>query len=205
MMRNCTISGKSALLGGGLYDISSISTKAFNVIIANSPGGGDCVNPGPFLASLTNSLLGSSCGTASPTNIISVDPLLGPLADNGGPTRTFALLTGSPAINGGAASNVSVPIVLTTDQRGVGYSRRCSPGVPAFASVDIGAFEAHESTDVSPPTVAPSQSPVANGTGWNNSDVTVIWKAGISTITIVGTGASGSHSIALKLTIPRED
>jgi len=168
------------------------------------------VNPGPVFASLTNSLLGTSCGTASPTNIISIDPLLGPLADNGGPTRTFALLTGSPAINGGAVSNVSVPIILTTDQRGVGYSRRCSPGVPAFASVDIGAFEAHESTDASPPTAAPSQSPVANGTGWNNSDVTVIWNwsdcgAGIDYASTTTSSTSSGEGSSLTLTANGKD
>jgi Dockerin type I domain len=59
------------------------------------------------------------------------DPLFGPLANNGGPTATIALRPGSPAINAG-----SNPAGLTTDQRGLGFTR-------AFgASVDIGAFEA---------------------------------------------------------------
>jgi parallel beta-helix repeat protein len=60
-----------------------------------------------------------------------VDPMLGPLADNGGPTETCALLPGSPAINHG-----SNPANLTTDQRGSGFARKCG-----IAS-DIGAFEA---------------------------------------------------------------
>ncbi|MDX2038337.1 MAG: choice-of-anchor Q domain-containing protein [Isosphaeraceae bacterium] len=54
-----------------------------------------------------------------------IDPRLGPLADNGGPTRTMALLEGSPAINAGVADG------LTHDQRGESFT-----GVP-----DIGAVE----------------------------------------------------------------
>ena len=66
------------------------------------------------------------------------DPLLGPLQDNGGPTRTHALLMGSPAIDagnsGGCTDNLGA--ALTSDQRGqprplAGHGR-----------CDIGAYEA---------------------------------------------------------------
>src|SRR5262249_50085455 len=60
-----------------------------------------------------------------------IDPSLGPLANNGGPTRTHALLSGSVAINHG--DNASVPPGVTTDQRGF---LRIAGGV-----VDIGAYE----------------------------------------------------------------
>jgi hypothetical protein len=56
------------------------------------------------------------------------DPKLGPLADNGGPTLTMALLPGSPAIDAGNTS-----LAPATDQRG--FSR------PAGLAADIGAFE----------------------------------------------------------------
>ena len=46
-------------------------------------------------------------------NLVGVDPKLGPLQSNGGPTPTMALLPGSPAIDAG-----SNPLGLTTDQRG---------------------------------------------------------------------------------------
>ncbi len=59
-----------------------------------------------------------------------IDPQLGPLADNGGPTQTFALLTGSPAIDAG-----SNPAALTSDQRGGNFFR------VSGAAADIGAFE----------------------------------------------------------------
>ena len=57
-----------------------------------------------------------------------VDPKLGPLQDNGGPTKTHALLEGSPAI--GAGDQESAP---ETDQRGVAR--------PQGEGSDIGAYE----------------------------------------------------------------
>jgi hypothetical protein len=56
------------------------------------------------------------------------------LANNGGPTRTHALVAGSPALNAG--NNSHLPTDMPFDQRGTGFSRMVS-GI-----VDIGAFEA---------------------------------------------------------------
>lgn len=67
-------------------------------------------------------------------NIIGVDPLLGPLANNGGPTRTHALLPGSPAIDAG---NPAIPKPPPTDQRGF-------PRIVG-AAVDLGAVEQQQS------------------------------------------------------------
>jgi hypothetical protein len=72
-------------------------------------------------------------GTSSvevPPDTISADPRLGALADNGGATRTHALLSGSPAIDTGANASR-----LGYDQRGAGFPREKGAGV------DIGAFE----------------------------------------------------------------
>ena len=55
-----------------------------------------------------------------------VDPLLGPLADNGGPTLTHALLPGSPAINSGFTTEPA-------DQRGFSLLNT--------ANLDMGSFE----------------------------------------------------------------
>jgi hypothetical protein len=63
-------------------------------------------------------------------NIYGVNPMLGPLANNGGPTQTMALETGSPAINAGDPDTAGLP---ATDQRGL-------PRVVG-GRVDIGAFE----------------------------------------------------------------
>jgi hypothetical protein len=65
-----------------------------------------------------------------------IDPKLGPLADNGGPTQTHALLAGSPAIGtGNAAAMAGVGDVPLFDQRGAPYGRVVG------SRIDIGAFE----------------------------------------------------------------
>jgi hypothetical protein len=66
------------------------------------------------------------------TDLLGVDPLLGPLADNGGPTQTHALLAGSPAIDAGDPNPVDPP---EWDQRGPGFPRIVN------GRIDIGAFE----------------------------------------------------------------
>jgi hypothetical protein len=68
-------------------------------------------------------------------NVLGVDPLLGPLQDNGGPTLTHALLHASPAIDQGSLGG------LATDQRGAGRPMD-DPTIPDAADgSDIGAFE----------------------------------------------------------------
>ena len=90
-------------------------------------------------AGLTNGVNGNHLGTAgSPIN-----PLLGPLQNNGGPTETMALLPGSPALNAGSTTGVPA-----TDQRGL---PRVVNGL-----VDIGAWQ-HQ-----PPTVVQAASAASN-------------------------------------------
>jgi predicted outer membrane repeat protein len=144
----CTLSGNSASSGGG--GIASDGTLTLNnSIVANSTSGGDVSNSGTLTGS--HNLIEDDSGGLSDT--ITGDPKLGPLADNGGPTKTFALLPGSPAINAG--DNVlaadSHGISLTTDQRGAGFARIVG------AHVDIGAFEAPNSA----PTLAAPASAIA--------------------------------------------
>ncbi len=69
-----------------------------------------------------------SCNPNGTTDQSFTDALLGPLADNGGPTLTHALGAGSPAID--AADAGACP---ATDQRGVAR--------PQGAGCDVGAFE----------------------------------------------------------------
>jgi hypothetical protein len=65
-----------------------------------------------------------------PMGTLRVDPNLGPLANNGGLTRTHALNNGSPAIGAGVASPV-----YPSDQRGTTYPRLVG------SASDIGAYE----------------------------------------------------------------
>lgn len=69
--------------------------------------------------------------------------LLGPLADNGGPTKTHALLPGSPAIDAGPATVTDFP-GNEYDQRGEGYPRVVN------GKVDVGAFEVQPPPDPEP-------------------------------------------------------
>ena len=81
-----------------------------------------------FFGNLASSSGNDYSGSVTASQCLSgIDPLLGPLQDNGGPTQTMALGTNSPAINAGTASG-GAPLV---DQRG--YVRGPQP--------DIGAYE----------------------------------------------------------------
>lgn len=77
----------------------------------------------------TNNLVGRS-GLQVPSGTISLDPKLAPLADNGGPTMTHALMAGSPALDAGIDT-----AGLGFDQRGNGFPRTSGAGT------DIGAYE----------------------------------------------------------------
>jgi len=141
---NCTITANSAAGGGGVrYAGPAGSGGATNTIIALNtapPGSPDVSgtltshgynfvgnNSGATIAPTTGDQIGTS---AQPKN-----PMLGPLQDNGGPTKTHALLSGSPAIEAGNSS------ASNTDQRG--FARPVDS--PSIANVgdgsDIGAYE----------------------------------------------------------------
>ena len=136
-LTNCTLSGNSAATGGGIYN-GGTATLA-NTIVANSPSGGDCENSGIVTDNGHNLIqdAANTCGLTNGTNgdIVGFDPVLGPLADYGGPTQTLALLTGSPAIDAGDPIVCAAPAVNNVDQRG---APRAFPGDPIC---DIGAYE----------------------------------------------------------------
>lgn len=70
-------------------------------------------------------------------NPIYADPLLSPLADNGGPNETMALWPGSPAIDAGA------PGCPPIDQRGVARSGNCDIGAYEFVNSIVASPKAH--------------------------------------------------------------
>jgi hypothetical protein len=128
---NSTLSSNSATQGSGIYGAPNPHSKVSLVgtIVANNTGSFNCAGS---IAEILGYNLDSdgSCGFTLTTDITGTDPLLGPLADNGGPTQTMALLPGSPAIDRGGTAANGCP---ATDQRGV-----TRPQGPAC---DIGAFE----------------------------------------------------------------
>ena len=119
--------------GGGI--LSDGTVVFINAIIANIPPGVDC---GGGFTSLGHNLdSDGTCNLTQPTDLSNVDPLLGPLQDNGGTTFTHALLPGSPATDAGDDANCPDP-----DQRGVAR--------PQGAACDIGAFEFGASVTATP-------------------------------------------------------
>jgi len=114
------------------------SIFAGNSVNGTTPGPDNCALGGdmalPDLVSLGFNLdSDGTCGLSEASDLSSVDPLLGSLADNGGPTKTHALLEGSPAIDAGSTS----PFAVDVDQRNVAR--------PQGSRRDIGAFERQES------------------------------------------------------------
>jgi len=155
-LTNCTVSGNSiggsVSVAGGVHKVGGTATVVRNSIIAgNTSMGGipsDC--QGAFTSAGFNLIgaingstgwgaLGDQLGT---TNSL-LNPLLGPLQDNGGPTLTLAPMPGSPVIDQGNGSGV------LTDQRG-----RPRPSTNVYVGSvplggdrsDIGAFEISPAT-----------------------------------------------------------
>jgi hypothetical protein len=134
---NCTIAGNQADYGGGFDG----SITAGNTILA----GNTATTAGPDGSGTFNSLdydliqtfSGLSVVGTTTHVIIGQNPLLGPLTENGGPTFTMALLSGSPAIDQGKSFGVA------TDQRGLPrpYDLPSITNAGGGDGSDIGAFE----------------------------------------------------------------
>ncbi len=132
-----TITANAARNGGGIANGGTVNIK--NSIVGNSTNGGNCLNFGTLNAFGANFATDGSCTGFSNLNVPSTGPgglNLGPLANNGGPTQTHALLSGSVAIDavplGQCTDLDNTPV--TQDQRGV--SR------PQGSNCDVGAYEA---------------------------------------------------------------
>ena len=150
---NVTVAGNAAATGGGLANVLPVgqSWELRNTIVANNSaasgpdiylglvgapisqgfnliGKKDGSVPGPLATYAEPHFLGT---IGSPLN-----PKLGPLQNNGGPTVTMALLPGSPAIDKG--SNANLLGTMTSDQRGF-MVRIINGGISM--TVDIGAYE----------------------------------------------------------------
>jgi fibronectin-binding autotransporter adhesin len=149
-LTNCTLTGNSA--GGAGGGISGRALTLTNTIIANSQSGGNCAGPYTVTSDGYNLSDDTSCASflTGPGDQNGIQASLGPLADNGGPTQTHALLPGSPAIDGVTDPSACT---VTTDQRGAPR--------PYGAACDIGAYEFGASV---PPGGTPTPTPLSTGT-----------------------------------------
>jgi hypothetical protein len=134
-INNSTISGNSAdYMGGGI--LIELGTRNMrNSIVAGNTAGISAPDLDGALTSSGYNLIGNTQGGSgfAATDLLNVNPLLGPLQNNGGPTQTMALLAGSPALNAGDPAQLGV-----ADQRGVIRS----------GGVNIGAYQASASAFV---------------------------------------------------------
>jgi parallel beta-helix repeat protein len=190
-IQNSTITGNTADSysdgsgkGGGIYVYAGTLTVASTIVAGNADYSGTA--PDIYgTVTISHSLVGNSTGsglTEAPVgtpdsngNLVGgptygvIDPKLGPLADNGGPTQTCALLAGSPAIEMG-----SNPADLFYDQRGPGYPRVLG------TQADMGAYEGVMAAVVPAVTsISPTSGPVRGGTA----------------VTITGTGFTGAMAV----------
>ncbi|MEM9409615.1 MAG: right-handed parallel beta-helix repeat-containing protein [Planctomycetota bacterium] len=116
VIKNCIVTGN----GTGVHDGCDLMIQPEHVDV-------------DVISSIVGSVRGSF--PRGQGNLYETDPMLGPLADNGGQTQTYALLEGSPAIDAGAQSE------LKFDQRGKPYVRVADGDGDQARVPDIGAFE----------------------------------------------------------------
>lgn len=147
--------------GAALASDDGASVVLANTLIAGNVGAPSCVPSGPAatITSAGHNLFSTGCtalaaSDLSGTSLVPLDPMIGALLDNGGPSLTRALLPGSLAIDAGDPAMCG-----PTDQR----------GIPRDAACDIGAFELESIPTPTPaptasPTPAPTPAPTASPT-----------------------------------------
>jgi hypothetical protein len=155
---NSTFSGNSAtgLGGGSLFNSAQGDGSALihlcDAILQPGAVGENILNDGGAVISDGYNLSSDDCGgfLTGPGDQTNIEPMLGPLQDNGGPTLTHALLPGSPAIDAGNPSFTPPPFY---DQRGPGFNRVVN------SRIDIGSFEVRAPTPRPTPRPRPSAPP----------------------------------------------
>lgn len=193
-LTNCTLTGNSADDGAGLFNNGNSLINAVTIAsntATNAGGGIDSNGGGSIEGTIVANNTGGNCsgsisdggtnlqfpGTTCGASITSADPLLGPLANNGGPTQTMAIGAGSPAID---ANTEGCP-PPGVDQRGVTR--------PQGAACDIGAFEfqgvaptptftpSPGATPTPTPAGVPTPTPTPVPTGGPTAIPTLSWQA----------------------------
>jgi uncharacterized repeat protein (TIGR01451 family) len=181
-LTNVTFSGNSAAgccpgHGGGIFKDGGTVTLTNSTLANNS--GADCGLLSPVTDGGYNLDGDGSCGLTAASDKNNVDPQLGPLQGNGGPTPTMALASTSPAIDAIPAGTNGCGTAISTDQRGVPR--------PQGAGCDMGAYE---SGDVAMQSLTANHNPVPS-----LSKLTY-------TATVVNAGAVDATGVSVTDTLP---
>jgi hypothetical protein len=171
---NVTITENSAAhSGGGMYNENSWNPILTNVILwnNNAPVGPEVHNDLTSSPTINYSVVQGGCPAGSTcSTVFNADPLLGPLAENGGDfTYTMALGAGSPAIDTG--TNTGCPY---TDQRGVIR--------PQGTHCDIGAYEFE--VDAIPPSPSSITRVDDSPTGSSSVDFVVTFSKSVTNVDV---------------------
>ena len=131
VLNNVTFSGNSAsAVGGAIYNTGGAVLMSNTILWGDSTAGmGPEIYQGSGTTTIASSVVQGGCPIGiTCLGVITTDPLLGALQDNGGPTQTMTLMAGSSAIDGGYN-----PTCAAQDQRGVPR--------PQGTNCDAGALE----------------------------------------------------------------
>jgi hypothetical protein len=208
-----TLAGNSAAQGGGILGYGIVRLK--NSLLANAPSGGNCSvysSEHGWPTSHGHNL--SSDGTCAywftqSGDLNNTNPQLDPdgLKDNGGPTKTVALLVGSPTID-------AIPVgdctdgdgnSVATDQRGVTRPQGSACDIGAFELVHNQAPVANAGPDQTAACSSPAGTPVTlsgSGSDQDGDTLSFLWKNAAgnvvgNTATVNLTLPLGTHTFTL--------
>ena len=152
-IRHSTLSGNNAFKGGTIANYNGAILQIGNTALKVSTFSPSISNISGTITSNGYNLINDNGGgfLTATGDQINTEPMLGPLQNNGGPTFTHELLTGSPAIDTGNPSFTPPP---SNDQRGPLYARVFN------GRIDIGSLEVQPA----PPTPTPTASPTPTAT-----------------------------------------
>jgi len=171
VLLNDTVTRNSAYYGGGIANPQDANTIENTIVAGNSggtgtDGGGDCYGTaatGNAAAADKGGNIdsdGTCFSNAVTGDHTGVSAVLGPLASNGGPMQTDALLAGSPAI--GDAIKAACP---TTDERNVARTATCDSGAFQTAAADLAIIVTAPSTGTIGGPVTETLTVTNNGPG----------------------------------------